>query len=121
MTAGRVPRRHAAPAASRPAERGDERRLHRLPAAAAGRVWLALFFVVPIVSLVSTQPLRPDGVVLAGYTMTWHFQNYVDAMQTYWPLFVRSLALRRHRDAVCLILGFPLAYAIAFKAGRWRT
>ena len=54
--------------------------------------------------------------------MTWHFANYSDALREYWPQFLRSLLLRRRSPpSLCLLLGYPLAYAIAFKAGRWKN
>src|SRR3712207_6051229 len=53
--------------------------------------------------------------------MTWHFQNYTEALSLYAPMFVRSFIYALIATSVCLLLGFPLAYAIAFKAGRWRN
>jgi spermidine/putrescine transport system permease protein len=56
-----------------------------------------------------------------GYTLTWHFANYVDAIRDNWHLFVRSFLYAGIATVVCLLLGYPLAYAIAFKAGRWKN
>jgi spermidine/putrescine transport system permease protein len=53
--------------------------------------------------------------------MTGHWQNYVDALRDYGPQFVRSLLYALIATVACIILGFPLAYAIAFKAGRWKN
>jgi spermidine/putrescine transport system permease protein len=52
--------------------------------------------------------------------MTWHFGNYVDAVQDNWNLFVRSFIYAGIATTLCLMLGYPLAYAIAFKSGRWK-
>jgi spermidine/putrescine transport system permease protein len=52
--------------------------------------------------------------------MTWHFANYVDAIKDNWNLFARSFVYAGIATIVCLMLGYPLAYAIAFKAGRWK-
>ncbi len=86
-----------------------------------GAVWLVLFFVIPFYSLVATSLFDPAGSVMDGYSMTWHWGNYVDALQTFWQPLVRSLVFAGLSTLLCLILGYPLAYAIAFKAGRWKN
>src|SRR3954468_21993721 len=86
-----------------------------------GMLWLLVFFVYPTVQLFFTSLYDPSGSYIDGYTMTWHFANYVDAIKDTWNLFVRSFAYAGIATAVCLILGYPLAYAIAFKAGRWKN
>ena len=53
--------------------------------------------------------------------MTWHWQNFTDAMADYARPFGRSLWYALLTTAFCLLLGYPLAYAIAIKAGRWRN
>jgi spermidine/putrescine transport system permease protein len=88
-----------------------------LPAA----LWLMVFFVIPLYSLVATSLYDPSGGATKGYEMTWHFDNYWSALQDYWPQLWRSLWYAGVATGVCLLLGYPLAYAIAFKAGRWRN
>jgi spermidine/putrescine transport system permease protein len=86
-----------------------------------GAVWLLLFFVVPTVTLVATSLYDPAGSLQTGYAMTGHWQNYVDALGDYGEQFVRSLVYALLATIACVVLGFPLAYAIAFKAGRWKN
>ena len=86
-----------------------------------GALWLVLFFVVPLYSLVATSLYDPDGSVIQGYEMTWAFGNYVDAIQSYWVPLVRSLVYAGIATLICLVLGYVLAYAIAFKSGRWKN
>jgi spermidine/putrescine transport system permease protein len=86
-----------------------------------GGLWLALFFLVPTVTLVGSSLYDPWGSLSAGYEQTWHWQNYVDMVREYAPTFARSFAYALLATVACLLLGFPLAYAIAFKAGRWRN
>ncbi len=88
-----------------------------LPAA----IWLGLFFVVPFYSLVATSLYDPQGSVLTGYDMTWAFSNYVDALQAYWRPLLRSRVYGGVATLICLVLGYVLAYAIAFKSGRWKS
>jgi len=86
-----------------------------------GALWLLLFFVVPLIALVSTSLYDPTGTLATGYRMTFAFGNYVDALQTYAPELWRSLRYAGLATVLALLLGYPLAYAIAFKAGRWKN
>lgn len=88
-----------------------------LPAAA----WLGLFFVFPFMSLLATSLYDPSGSVITGYNMTWRVQNFTEAFGDYWPYLLRSLIYAGIATAICLVLGYVLAYAMAFKAGRWKT
>jgi spermidine/putrescine transport system permease protein len=86
-----------------------------------GMLYLAVFFVFPTVQLFLTSLYDPSGSYVQGYNLTWHFANYVDAIRDTWNLFVRSFLYAGITTVVCLLLGYPLAYAIAFKAGRWKN
>ena len=86
-----------------------------------GTLWLVVFFVVPLYSLVATSLYNPTGSVLQGYEMDWSFSNYSDALQAYWRPLVRSLLYGAVATLICLVLGYVLAYAIAFKSGRWKN
>ncbi|CAM5614312.1 ABC transporter permease OS=Streptomyces cyaneofuscatus OX=66883 GN=G3I52_26275 PE=3 SV=1 [Streptomyces cyaneofuscatus] len=44
----------------------------------------------------------------------------MDALRDYYPQFIRTLYAGT-ATILCLLLGYPLAYLIAFKAGRWRN
>ena len=84
-----------------------------------GLLWLVVFFVLPTLSLAS-QSLQ-TGTVDEGYTLTWNWQTYVDALTQYWPQFLRSFIYAGLATALALVLGYPLAYFLAQKAGRWRN
>jgi spermidine/putrescine transport system permease protein len=84
-------------------------------------LWLAVFFVVPFYSLVATSFFDPSGSDSLGYEMTYHVANYWDALRDYWAPLLRSLVYGAVATAFCLVLGYVLAYAIAFKAGRWKN
>jgi spermidine/putrescine transport system permease protein len=85
-----------------------------------GMLWLAVFFLFPSVQLFFTSLYDPSGSYEQGYAMTWHVGNYVDAVKDSWNLFGRSFTYAGIATVICLALGYPLAYAIAFKAGRWK-
>jgi spermidine/putrescine transport system permease protein len=53
--------------------------------------------------------------------MTWAFHNYWDAISTYKTQFGRSILYAGIATLACLIIAFPLAYFIAFKAGRFKN
>lgn len=88
-----------------------------LPAA----LWLVMFFVVPFYSLLATSLYDPSGSDFRGYEVTYEWSNYWHAVQDYWQPLVRALAYGAVATLFCLLLGYVLAYAIAFKAGRWKT
>ncbi|MEU4569371.1 ABC transporter permease [Micromonospora sp. NPDC023956] len=86
-----------------------------------GAAWLAVFFVVPLCQLAAASLYDPAGSLATGYAMTWAFGNYPDALAAYWPQFGRSFLYAGAALVLALLLGYPLAYAIARKAGRWRN
>src|SRR4029079_15596781 len=61
------------------------------------------------------------GSIDEGYTFTFHWQTYVDAFSLYWPQFLRSFIYAFTATALALAIGYPVAYTIAFKAGRWKN
>lgn len=86
-----------------------------------GGIWFLLFFVVPSIQLAGTSLYDRSGSLELGYTQTFAFVNFVDAISAYWPHLVRSAAYAGIATVICLVLGYPLAYAIAQKSGRWRN
>ncbi|MCY7419546.1 MAG: ABC transporter permease [Chloroflexi bacterium] len=86
---------------------------------APGLLYLAVFYVVPTVQmfLVSLQTGSPG----TGYQQTWNFANYPAQISAYWDEFVRSIAYGGLATLLCFALGFPLAYFIAFRGGRYKS
>jgi len=84
-----------------------------------GLLWLALFFLVPMITLASTS--LQTGSLQTGYALTWTWSTYTDAWSTYGDQLVRSFLYAGSATVLALLIGYPLAYAIAFKAGRWRN
>ena len=56
---------------------------------APGLLWLAVFFVAPMLTL-GSQSLQ-EGNVDEGYTFTGNVAIYSEAIQRYWPHLVRSI------------------------------
>jgi spermidine/putrescine transport system permease protein len=86
-----------------------------------GLLWLIVFFLVPTIQLAATSLYDPSGSLDTGYAMTWSFPNYVHALQEFQPQFLRSLVYATIATGLALLLAYPLAYSIAFKAGRWKN
>jgi spermidine/putrescine transport system permease protein len=84
--------------------------------------YLGLFFVVPFVSLARTSLSSSGGsVFLPTLTFNWDFGNYLDAFRQYDDQIIRSFTYGLAATVLCLLLAFPLAYVIAFKAGRFKN
>jgi spermidine/putrescine transport system permease protein len=82
-----------------------------------GAAWLIVFFVIPLYFM---GRLSLDSYELGYYHFSWHWENYSDALSLYDAQFVRSFVYSGLATLICLLLAYPLAYAIAFKAGKWR-
>jgi spermidine/putrescine transport system permease protein len=87
-----------------------------------GMAWLTVFFIVPLVTLLSTSTqTRPPGAEIGVYTQTFRLANYPDSIHEYLAVFGRSFLYALIATVVALAISYPLAYAVAFKAGRWRN
>ena len=84
-----------------------------------GLLWLLIFFAVPLVNQlnVSLQTGDPE----TGYVFNWEFSTYTNAVSDYSEQFLRSIGYSAVATALCFVIGFPLAYFIAFKAGRFKN
>ena len=86
---------------------------------APGLLWLVVFFVVPMVTL-GSQSLQ-EGNIDDGYVFTGNVSIYADAVERYWPHLLRSVGYAGTATVLALLLGYPLAYFMAQKAGRWKN
>ncbi|MEU9738326.1 ABC transporter permease [Micromonospora chersina] len=86
-----------------------------------GAAWLLVFFVLPLLQLAAASLYDPSGSLSTGYAMTGEVGNYWVALQAYWPQFARSFVYSAIALVLALLMGYPLAYAIAQKAGRWKN
>ena len=86
-----------------------------LPTAA----WLGLFFVVPLAAILSLSLMTGDSI--DGYTLTWNFGIFGEAISTYATQFGRSFLYGGISTAVALALMYPVAYWVAFHGGRFKS
>ncbi|MFF3666752.1 ABC transporter permease [Microtetraspora malaysiensis] len=84
-----------------------------------GGVWLAIFFVVPTVVMLSLS--LQSGNVADGFVFTWNWQSYVDGLTNYHDQIIRSLVYGLAATLIQIAIGFPVAYWIAFKGGRHKS
>ena len=86
-----------------------------------GMLWLALFYLAPLFTLLrlslSTLPSR--FAVEAEFD--WNFDNYIDAFTDFGPQFQRAFVYAGIATVLTIAIGYPLAYVIAFRGGRYRT
>src|SRR5436853_60565 len=86
---------------------------------APGLAWLAVFFLVPMYYLANTS--LQTGSIDVGYTFSWAWSNYKDALTSYDTQFLRSVQYAAIATIAALLISYPLAYWIAFRGGRWRN
>jgi spermidine/putrescine transport system permease protein len=87
-----------------------------------GLLWLVTFFIIPIFSLASTSTMvRPAGAQVGTYVQEFRFANYIDAFQANQEQYLRSFLYAAIATILALAISYPLAYMIAFKAGKYRN
>jgi len=80
-----------------------------------GLAYLALFFLVPFISLLMTSfgINVPDQYGVFDYGFRW--ENYVDVIAAYWPQFLRSFWFALLATVFALLIGYPIAYYIGVR------
>jgi spermidine/putrescine transport system permease protein len=86
-----------------------------LPAGA----WLAIFFVVPLVAILSVSLMTGNPV--DGFKLTWNLGVYPDVIGTYSTQFGRSFLYGAASTLISLVAMYPVAYWIAFRGGRYKS
>jgi len=84
-----------------------------------GLLWLIVFFAIPLVNQLNVS--LQSGDAETGYSFTWNFSVYTNAISDYSTQFLRSIGYAATATILCLIIGFPLAYFTAFKAGKYKN
>ncbi len=82
--------------------------------------WLVAFYVYPAIQML--QASLWSGTLETGFAFSWaNAATYPEALGRYSDQFLRSILYAAVSTVVCLALAFPLAYTIAYRAGRFRT
>ena len=87
-----------------------------------GFAFLFTFFILPIINLAqtSTQTRIPGGDT-GQNEQTLRFANYFDAFIENREQFTRSFVYALLATLLALAISYPLAYAIAFKSGKYKN
>ena len=97
-------------------------------------LWLFLFFGLPFLvvlkisfseAVIAQPPYTPllewaeDGIMV----LRLNFQNYLLLVQDslYWMAYLNSVRIAAIATALCLLVGYPMAYAIAKAPTQWRV
>src|SRR6185436_13315741 len=84
-----------------------------------GLLWLVVFYVYPAFQMFLTSLWT--GNLDTGYQQTWNWGIYQEAITEYWPWLARSIIYGGLATILAFALGFPLAYAIAFRGGQYKN
>ena len=87
-----------------------------------GFAFLFTFFILPIINLAQTSTQTPiAGGDTGEYEQTLAFSNYIQAFVENREQFGRSFLYATLATVFALAIAYPLAYAIAFKSGKYKN
>jgi spermidine/putrescine transport system permease protein len=84
-----------------------------------GLLWLLYFFVWPAFQMLLMS--FSSGTLDNGFKLTWTTRPYVDAFTKFPTQWGNSLLYAGISTTLDFLIGFPVAYAIAFRGGRWKN
>ena len=109
------------------ADTGDDRSLRsgrKIPylLLVPGMLFMFVFFVVPLITLLKISLSTKPDRLLPNYDFTWEWSNFSTAFD---GLRRRSWCGRSSTPGspplLCILIAYPIAYFIAFKAGKYRN
>jgi spermidine/putrescine transport system permease protein len=84
-----------------------------------GGLWLIAFFVIPLITTASVA--LQEGSLGAGYRLTFNFGIFADAVTRWDDQLIRSLQYGLIVTVLTMLIGYPMAYTIAFRGGRYKS
>lgn len=82
-----------------------------------GVLYLVVFFVLPVGTLLATSLYAPvPGGELGQFAPALRWANYGEALAQFWPQLLRSFGFAAAATAMTLVIGYPMAYVIAVRA-----
>ena len=84
-----------------------------------GLAWLVLFYIYPAIQMFLVSLWT--GSITEGYRQTFNWGIYAESLSEYWPWIVRSAEYGGLATIFAFVLGYPLAYTIAFKGGAYKN
>lgn len=87
---------------------------------APGVLWLLVFYAYPALQMFVSSFW--SGTLETGFDFSLdNWTTYPAAIDRYGEQFVRSIAFAGAATILAFLIGFPLAYAIAFRGGRYKS
>jgi spermidine/putrescine transport system permease protein len=86
---------------------------------APGLLWLLYFFVWPSVQMFLMS--ISSGTLDTGFHLTGTFKSYSDALTKFGSQWSNSLLYGGISTGLDFLIGFPVAYTIAFRGGRYKN
>jgi spermidine/putrescine transport system permease protein len=86
-----------------------------------GMLWLGLFFLVPMVTLLRTALSVKESRFDFDPTFSWELSNFTDAISDNQDQLIRSFVYAAIATVATILIGYPVAYVIAFRGGRYRN
>ena len=85
---------------------------------APSTVLIAVFLIVPMLIVIGYSFAGRDayGGIVPGFTLAAYRELF---QALYVPIFWNSVKLAFFNTVLCILVGYPIAYFIAFRAGRW--
>ncbi len=84
-----------------------------------GLLWLVIFYIYPAIQMFLVSLWT--GNINDGFQQSWNWGIYPEAIKEYWPWIARSIVYGGLATILAFALGFPLAYAIAFRGGAYKN
>jgi len=86
-----------------------------------GILWLALFFLVPMAALLRMSLSTKESRFDLEPSFSWAFSNFPDSISESSEQLVRSFLYAGSATLLTILIGYPVAYVIAFRGGRYRN
>ncbi len=111
----------AAPSAPAPGPGWRQRLMRATPylLLAPGIIWLLFFFVIPTIQMFLTSV--STGSIESGFKVTFSTQAYQTAFTRFPRQITNSLLYGGLATLLTFLIGFPVAYTIAFRGGRYKS
>ncbi len=84
-----------------------------------GGLWLIVFFVIPLLTTASVA--LQEGSLATGYRLTFNFGIFPEAVARWDTQLLRSLQYGLIVTVLAMLIGYPMAYTIAFRGGRYKN
>ena len=86
-----------------------------------GSMWLAIFYLAPLWSLLRSSLSSKESRFDVFPTFSWEFANYGKAFTDFGPQFTRAFLYAGTATLLTILIGYPIAYVIAFRGGKYRN